>query len=157
MESRLIIVGANKNDVVLTDLLKKVLKIKPENVVLSWQYNNEKGVIVALGMDAVESVIGKSKEKISKLRGEFIVSENYQLMPTFSTNYAIRTEANLKLLAEDIEKAYKLLNLTLVQQEALANICQKIARIITGNPNHADNWHDIAGYATLAENAIDNS
>jgi len=110
MESRLIIVGANKNDVVLTDLLKKVLKIKPENVVLSWQYNNEKGVIVALGMDAVESVIGKSKEKISKLRGEFIVSENYQLMPTFSTNYAIRTEANLKLLAEDIEKAYKLLN-----------------------------------------------
>lgn len=110
MESRLIIVGANKNDVVLTDLLKKVLKIKPENVVLSWQYNNEKGVIVALGMDAVESVIGKSKEKISKLRGEFIVSENYQLMPTYSTNYAIRTEANLKLLAEDIEKAYKLLN-----------------------------------------------
>ena len=110
MESRLIIVGANKNDVVLNDLLKKVLKIKPEQVVLTWQYNNEKGVIVALGMDAVESVIGKSKEKISKLRGEFITTENYQLMPTFSTNYAIRSEANLKLLAEDIDKAFKLLN-----------------------------------------------
>lgn len=53
-------------------------------------------------------------------------------------------------------RAYKLLDLTLVQQEALDNICQKIARIITGNPNHADNWHDIAGYATLAEKAIDN-
>ena len=41
--------------------------------------------------------------------------------------------------------------LTAVQAEALDNICQKIARIIIGNPNHADNWHDIAGYATLAE------
>jgi hypothetical protein len=52
--------------------------------------------------------------------------------------------------------AYKTQSLSSVQAEALDNICQKIARIITGNPNHADNWHDIAGYATLAENAIDN-
>ena len=41
-----------------------------------------------------------------------------------------------------------------VQIEAIHNICQKLARIITGNPNHADNWHDIAGYATLAEREI---
>lgn len=49
--------------------------------------------------------------------------------------------------------------LTRVQLEALDNICQKMARIITGNPNHADNWHDIAGYATLAERELlnDNS
>jgi hypothetical protein len=46
--------------------------------------------------------------------------------------------------------------LTRVQQEAIENICQKLARILTGNPNHADNWHDIAGYATLAEKSIDN-
>ena len=44
--------------------------------------------------------------------------------------------------------------LTLVQREALENICQKMARILTGSPNHADNWHDIAGYATLAERDI---
>jgi hypothetical protein len=44
--------------------------------------------------------------------------------------------------------------LTRVQQEALDNICQKMARILTGNPNHADSWHDIAGYATLAERDI---
>lgn len=46
--------------------------------------------------------------------------------------------------------------LTSVQFEALDNICQKIARIITGNPNHADSWHDIAGYATLAERECEN-
>lgn len=46
--------------------------------------------------------------------------------------------------------------LTDVQLEALDNICQKMARIISGNPNHADNWHDIAGYAALAERECSN-
>ena len=47
-------------------------------------------------------------------------------------------------------------SLTHVQREALENICQKMARILTGNPSHADNWHDIAGYATLAEREVVN-
>ena len=51
--------------------------------------------------------------------------------------------------------AYTTQKLSVVQLEALDNICQKIARIITGNPNHSDSWHDIAGYATLAEDSID--
>lgn len=35
------------------------------------------------------------------------------------------------------------------QREALEMICHKIARILNGNPNTRDHWHDIAGYATL--------
>jgi hypothetical protein len=27
----------------------------------------------------------------------------------------------------------------------------KITRILTGDPNYTDNWHDIAGYAKLVE------
>lgn len=38
-----------------------------------------------------------------------------------------------------------------VKKEALEMIAQKIARILNGDPNYKDNWHDIAGYATLAE------
>lgn len=41
--------------------------------------------------------------------------------------------------------------LTPSQQEALDMICHKIGRIIAGNPNEPDHWHDIAGYATLVE------
>lgn len=41
-----------------------------------------------------------------------------------------------------------------VHKEALDNICQKMARCVCGNANHADNWHDIAGYATLVEREI---
>ena len=35
------------------------------------------------------------------------------------------------------------------QAEALDMIAHKIARILNGDPNHHDHWHDIAGYATL--------
>lgn len=35
------------------------------------------------------------------------------------------------------------------QQEAVEMILFKLARIACGNPNHADHWRDIAGYATL--------
>lgn len=35
------------------------------------------------------------------------------------------------------------------QKEALDMIAFKIARILSGDPNHKDHWDDIAGYATL--------
>jgi hypothetical protein len=44
-----------------------------------------------------------------------------------------------------------------VEREALELIAFKSARILTGGghgPKHADNWRDIAGYATLAEMAL---
>jgi hypothetical protein len=38
-----------------------------------------------------------------------------------------------------------------VQKQALTVIADKIARILSGDPNYTDNWHDIQGYAKLAE------
>lgn len=35
------------------------------------------------------------------------------------------------------------------QREALEMIAVKIARIVSGDANYADNWIDIAGYSTL--------
>lgn len=43
------------------------------------------------------------------------------------------------------------------QKEALEMICVKISRICNGNANDPDHWKDIAGYATLAARAIDES
>lgn len=40
------------------------------------------------------------------------------------------------------------------QKEALEMICHKISRIINGDPNYADSWHDISGYATLVEKRL---
>lgn len=35
-----------------------------------------------------------------------------------------------------------------VHREILDQIAHKLSRILTGNPNFADHWVDIAGYAT---------
>lgn len=40
------------------------------------------------------------------------------------------------------------------QCEALDMICHKIGRILCGNPDFPDHWHDIAGYAQLVENIL---
>lgn len=40
------------------------------------------------------------------------------------------------------------------QQEALDMICHKIARIINGDPDYADSWVDIAGYAKLVSDRL---
>jgi hypothetical protein len=40
------------------------------------------------------------------------------------------------------------------QVEALEMICHKIARILNGNPNTYDHWHDIAGYSTLVADRL---
>jgi hypothetical protein len=40
------------------------------------------------------------------------------------------------------------------QRQALRTIAYKIARILNGDPNYADNWHDIQGYAKLVEDRL---
>lgn len=41
-----------------------------------------------------------------------------------------------------------------IHSEALDMIFSKIARILNGDPNYADNWHDISGYASLVEKEL---
>jgi len=41
------------------------------------------------------------------------------------------------------------------KREALEMIAHKIGRILNGDPNHKDSWHDIGGYARLIENTLE--
>lgn len=40
------------------------------------------------------------------------------------------------------------------QRQALTVIADKIARILNGDPNYIDNWHDLAGYSILVERRL---
>ena len=40
------------------------------------------------------------------------------------------------------------------QTEALDMICHKIGRIVAGDPDYADSWVDIAGYAKLVADRL---
>ena len=54
-----------------------------------------------------------------------------------------------------IENAWDALNP--VTRESLDMIMHKITRIIIGREDFADHWHDIAGYAKLAEEKVCNN
>lgn len=41
------------------------------------------------------------------------------------------------------------------QREALDHIATKVGRILFGNADHHDNWHDVAGYATLIADRLE--
>lgn len=41
------------------------------------------------------------------------------------------------------------------QADCLNMIAVKISRIINGDPDYADNWRDIAGYATLVADRLE--
>ena len=47
------------------------------------------------------------------------------------------------------------LRLTPIQREALDHMATKVARILSGDPNEAEHWRDIGGYAKLAEREIE--
>jgi hypothetical protein len=61
--------------------------------------------------------------------------------------YELKEVVATALVEQDKELDYD-------QREALDMIFHKIGRIINGDPNYADSWHDIAGYATLVEKRL---
>lgn len=40
------------------------------------------------------------------------------------------------------------------QKESLEMIANKLGRILNGDPNYHDNWHDIAGYSKLVADRL---
>ena len=39
-------------------------------------------------------------------------------------------------------------------RESLEMVAHKVARILNGNPNYADSWHDVGGYVALVEKRL---
>lgn len=47
-------------------------------------------------------------------------------------------------------------DLSSVQRESLDLLALKLSRILSGDPNYSDNWHDAQGYLKLAEESLKN-
>ena len=43
------------------------------------------------------------------------------------------------------------------KREAMEMIAHKLARILNGDPEYVDSWHDISGYATLIVNDLEHA
>lgn len=97
--------------------------------------NRLKDVIEEVGMD---SGIDSTLEERGKQYGEF--KEHARISQNLKE--VMRREEGWNRLADD-------------QREALEMIAHKIARLLNGNPDHIDGYHDIAGYARLVEKRLD--
>ena len=80
---------------------------------------------------------------------EKTLKDRQQTHGDFKTHAAISQELKSVLWKHDFH------GLDNHQVEALEMICHKIARILNGNPNTHDHWHDIAGYATLVAKELE--
>jgi len=67
------------------------------------------------------------------------------------THGSWHTQANTAQALKSIFRDRCSAQVTKDQREAIEMILVKISRIITGNPNEADHWDDIAGYAHLGK------
>jgi hypothetical protein len=78
------------------------------------------------------------------------LAEREQTHGCFQTQAQISQELNAVM--KDVGQWGKL---SYDQMEAMEMIAHKIARILNGNPNFHDHWHDIAGYATLVADRLE--
>lgn len=83
-------------------------------------------------------------KEVLKIRGEKYGRFN---------SHAKITQHLKHVIANELEERNKVLSSD--QQEALDMIMHKIGRIINGDPNYIDSWVDIAGYAQLVADQLE--
>ena len=85
---------------------------------------------------------------------ENILAEREQTYGNFRNLARIAVRLR-RVISEELEARQKVLDPDM--SEALAMICSKTARIINGEDGHmhVDSWRDIAGYATLVANRLE--
>lgn len=83
----------------------------------------------------------QSVEDTLKQRAATHGSFEYHAKCTQALKRAMRESKNWEILPDQ-------------QKEALEMIVHKIGRVLSGNPDHVDHWHDIAGYSSLVENEL---
>lgn len=86
-------------------------------------------------IDTIDATLAERGSRYGKFIGHAEVTQNLK------RTIAIALADREKTLAKD-------------QQEALDMIAHKIGRIVNGDPDYADSWIDIAGYAKLVADRL---
>lgn len=84
-------------------------------------------------MRKIESTLNDRGKRYGDFLGHANITQNLKRAMWFSKNWR---------------------DLTDDKREALEMICHKIGRILNGDPEYQDSWHDIVGYAQLVDNRL---
>lgn len=94
----------------------------------------------------------RAKEIFNELKVDFMEVDN-TLSTRGTTHGEFNINSQISQRFKDIAGPYRG-KLNAMQSEALDMIFHKIARILAGDPNFKDHWHDIQGYAKLVEDRL---
>jgi hypothetical protein len=85
-------------------------------------------------LNDIDNTLAERGKRYGTFKGHALVTQKLKMV--------IREHSVNKVMADD-------------QWEALDMICHKIGRIVNGDPNYADSWVDIAGYAKLVADRLE--
>jgi len=108
----------------------------------NWQENvpkSEKIANVQEFLDGIDNYVDTILNERHETYGYFI-------------NQAVVSQEFKKVLFHELSARKK--DLAPDQIEAIEMILHKIARIVNGDEDHIDSWHDISGYATLVADRL---
>lgn len=126
-------------------------RLVPKNVVQPYgtsHFDPELDKII----DNVNKIIDKHLDKPHTINET--IEERTKLYGDFKDHAQITQD--LKMVMRNFKNGAGWDNLSPTMAEALDMIVHKIGRILNGDPTYADSWHDIAGYATLVEQRLNN-
>lgn len=85
---------------------------------------------------------------------EDTLKERGEIYGDYKNGILFRTEMK-KLIYNRFEQVHGR-KMSISQQEFFSDTIMKLSRLAV-TPNHKDSWHDLAGYAKLMEDAIDDT
>jgi hypothetical protein len=92
----------------------------------------------------IDAILAERGSRYGVFKDHATISQALKDTMRGKTGFAVNETELCKSLGEAFE-----LRLAPDQIEALDMIAHKIARILNGDPDYADSWDDIAGYAKL--------
>ena len=83
----------------------------------------------------LDKILKERHKRYGSFMSQALLTQTFKEIARGSTNYA---------------------HMAVDQKEAIDMIFNKIARILNGNPNYIDSWTDVAGYAKLVADRLEN-
>jgi len=106
---------------------------KLEQFALKWQRHTQPEPLPFIDDDSVEQTLNKRQQQYGNFEDVAETTED---------------------LFQVLKGGASFVNLSKSQRMALYMICSKMARLVNGDVNHKDSWHDISGYSQLIDNKL---
>lgn len=106
-------------------------------------------------MTDIDKTLGERGSRYGEFEDHALITQLLKAVMQGKSDFIEGLLKKDRIIDKFLEIAHKWDQLSPAHKEALEMIAHKIGRILNGDPNYDDSWHDIAGYAKLGEDACE--